>query len=239
MTSISVPPSAAARSAAGLDLDRVAGLGRRGRAWRWAISVEMLGQVLVQGAAADDVERLGAAADRQDRHLAGVGAPRDRELEAVEVGLGRAQFGVRLGAVVRPGRGRGRRRGRCRRGGRAAARSRPRPAAASPPAAPPAASSAAQVGQARAPSPCRGGSPSGVGLTRSAGRTSEVVTPISGRSRARGEGAALHRPLPPAASSTQVSLQPPPLRAVDDHLAGAARVTGEPAGHRRRRRRGR
>ena len=59
-----------------------------------------VGDVLVEVAAADDVERLGAAADRQDRHLAGVGAAGDVELEAVEVGLGRPELGVRLGAVV-------------------------------------------------------------------------------------------------------------------------------------------
>ena len=49
-----------------------------------------LGQVLVQGAAADDVERLGAAADRQDRHLARVGAAGDAPARS---GRGRARSG--------------------------------------------------------------------------------------------------------------------------------------------------
>ena len=53
-----------------------------------------VGEVLVQRAAAGDVESLGAAADRQDRHPARVGRAGDRQLEAVEVGLGRPELRV-------------------------------------------------------------------------------------------------------------------------------------------------
>ena len=55
--------------------------------------------MLVQRAPARDVEHLGPAADRQHRHLPGHGAPGERELEAVELGLGRAELGVLVGTV--------------------------------------------------------------------------------------------------------------------------------------------
>ena len=59
----------------------------------------VVGQVLEERAAARDVERLGAAADAEDRQAGGVGVARDRQLEGVQVGLDRAELGVRLGAV--------------------------------------------------------------------------------------------------------------------------------------------
>ena len=55
--------------------------------------------VLVQRAAAGDVERLRAAADAEQRHPHGVGGARQLELEAVELRLGRAELLVRAGAV--------------------------------------------------------------------------------------------------------------------------------------------
>ena len=55
--------------------------------------------VLVQRAAARDVERLRAAADAEQRHPHGVGGARQLELEAVELRLGRAELLVRAGAV--------------------------------------------------------------------------------------------------------------------------------------------
>ena len=55
--------------------------------------------VLVQRAAARDVERLGAAADAEQRQPGGVGGAGELELEAVERGLGRAEQLVRAGAV--------------------------------------------------------------------------------------------------------------------------------------------
>ena len=56
----------------------------------------------------------------------------------------------------------------------------------------------------------RCGSPSASGVTRSAGRTSEVVTPISGRSSREAKDRRFIGPVGPAAGTTQVSLQPPP-----------------------------
>ena len=58
-----------------------------------------VGDVLVQCPAADDVERLHPAADGEDRHLPRVGPPRDGELEAVEVGLDRPELGMGPRAV--------------------------------------------------------------------------------------------------------------------------------------------
>ena len=60
---------------------------------------EPIRQVLNERTPTDDVERLGPAADGEDRHVALVGRAGDRELEAVEVGLGRAEVLVRLLAV--------------------------------------------------------------------------------------------------------------------------------------------
>ncbi len=57
---------------------------------------EPVRQVLDERTAAHHVQRLGAAADRKDRHVALVGRAGDRELEAVEVGLGRAEVLIRL-----------------------------------------------------------------------------------------------------------------------------------------------
>ena len=58
-----------------------------------------VGQVLVQGAAARHVERLHAAADREDRHAGGVGLAQERKLEVVELGLGGSELGVDRRAV--------------------------------------------------------------------------------------------------------------------------------------------
>ena len=71
----------------------------------WVVAVAglglaMAGQVLVQRPAAGDVERLGAAADAEQRQPAGVGGARQLELEGVEPGLGRAELGVALGRAV-------------------------------------------------------------------------------------------------------------------------------------------
>ena len=63
------------------------------------LRLAVVGHVLEERAAARDVERLGAAADAEDRQAAGVGMARDRQLEGVHVGLHRAELGVRLGAV--------------------------------------------------------------------------------------------------------------------------------------------
>src|ERR1700761_1300364 len=89
-----------------LDLDRVARLGA-GDGLAVPDLGREVGEVLVERPAADDVQRLGAAADRQDRHLAGVGAGGDGELETVELRLDRPQLRVRLGFVERPGGGGG------------------------------------------------------------------------------------------------------------------------------------
>ncbi len=85
--------------AVGVDLNRVARL-LSGGALAVLDPVLEVGEVLHEGAAADDVQRLCAAADRQYRHLAGVGAARYSELEAVEVGLDRPQLRVLAGAVA-------------------------------------------------------------------------------------------------------------------------------------------
>jgi hypothetical protein len=50
--------------------------------------------MLVEGSPARHVQRLGAAAEGQDRQPAGVGAAGQLQLEAVEVGLYRSQLGV-------------------------------------------------------------------------------------------------------------------------------------------------
>ena len=57
-------------------------------------AVRDLRQVLVQGAAARDVERLRTAADAEDRQPTRVGLPRQLHLESVELRLGGAQLGV-------------------------------------------------------------------------------------------------------------------------------------------------
>ncbi len=90
------------QQAAGLDRDRWERLAAgRLLAMRHRLLVARLvvGQVLDQRPAADDVERLRAPADRQHRDPRAVGGARDRQLEAVEVGLGRAEMLVRLLAV--------------------------------------------------------------------------------------------------------------------------------------------
>ena len=60
-------------------------------------------QVLVQRAAAHDIERLSTATDAQGRQPESDSLPRYRILEAIKVRLGRAQFDMRLRAI-RPGR---------------------------------------------------------------------------------------------------------------------------------------
>ena len=66
-------------------------------------------QVLVQGAAAHDIERLRAATDAQDRQPEPHGLSRNRVLEAIKARLGGTQGDVRPRAVrprrkVRPSR---------------------------------------------------------------------------------------------------------------------------------------
>ena len=56
-------------------------------------------QVLVERATAGDVERLGTAADAEDRDPAAVGLARQRDLERVEGRLGRPEHRVTAGAV--------------------------------------------------------------------------------------------------------------------------------------------
>ncbi len=71
-----------------------------GSVWRW--STDVVGdrrQVLVQRAAAGDVERLRAAADAEDRQPSGVGTAGDLELEDVQPRLDRPEIGRRRGAV--------------------------------------------------------------------------------------------------------------------------------------------
>ncbi len=93
-----------------------------------------VGQVLVQRAAAGDVERLEAAADAEDGEPEPVGLLRDAELELVERRLRRAEVRVGLRRRSRRARGRGRRRGRCPRAARRAARPGRAPAAGARPA---------------------------------------------------------------------------------------------------------
>ena len=53
----------------------------------------------MEGSAASHVQDLHAAADPEDRELATVGGPDQRELDRVDSRLGRAELGVGLGAV--------------------------------------------------------------------------------------------------------------------------------------------
>ena len=64
------------------------------------LGLAVAGQVLVQRAAAGDVERLGAAADAEDRQPARVGGARQLELEGVEPRLGRPELVVALAGAV-------------------------------------------------------------------------------------------------------------------------------------------
>ena len=141
-----------------------------------------VGQVLVEVAAAGDVQHLGAAADGEHGQPARVGAARQLQLEAVEVAArpGPARGGARRRR--RPGRCPGRPRGRARQpveqrldGVEVQRRHHDRQPAGG--------LDRAQVLQARAPSRARGGSPCGVWSRGPASRTSEVVTPISGLMR--------------------------------------------------------
>ena len=59
-----------------------------------------LGQMLVQGAAAGDVEHLHAAADGQDRQPALVGGANEVDLEGVELRLGRSDPAAAFRAVA-------------------------------------------------------------------------------------------------------------------------------------------
>ena len=70
------------------------------RCARWLVVADELRQVLVERAAAGDVEHLHPAADAEQRHVALERAPRQRELEAVALGPGALRLGVRLGAVA-------------------------------------------------------------------------------------------------------------------------------------------
>ena len=61
---------------------------------------DQLRQVLVEGAAAGDVEDLHPAADPEQRHLALDRALRQRQFEAVALGPGALRLRVRLGPVA-------------------------------------------------------------------------------------------------------------------------------------------
>ena len=101
LTSLRLAPEDALQARAGGDDDRV---GRDPARLLLAVrdlDADGVGDVLEERAAARDVEQLLAAADRQDRHPARVGAAQQLELEGVEVGLGRAERRVRLLAVGR------------------------------------------------------------------------------------------------------------------------------------------
>jgi hypothetical protein len=63
------------------------------------VGLAVAGKMLVEAAAARDVERLGAAADAEDRQPGSVRAARDLELERVEAGLGRPEVRVGGGPV--------------------------------------------------------------------------------------------------------------------------------------------
>ena len=138
------------------------------------------GRCWMEAPAARDVERLGAAADAEDRQPGGVGAAGDLELERVEAGLDRAEVRVALGAVrgrveVRPaGQADAARAAPTQRGDQRRAST-----GGSTTGTAPARSSARTYGMPSASS-CWGGSPSGSGSVRSARRISDVVTPISG-----------------------------------------------------------
>ena len=67
---------------------------------RAGLGLAVAGQVLVQRAAAGDVERLRAAADAEHRHPALGRRARERELEGVERGLGRPELHVALAGAV-------------------------------------------------------------------------------------------------------------------------------------------
>ena len=79
--------------------ERAGGDAHRVRGLRRELGLAVVLDVLVQRAAARDVERLRAAADAEQRHARGVGGARELELEAVERGLGRAERLVGAGAV--------------------------------------------------------------------------------------------------------------------------------------------
>jgi hypothetical protein len=99
LTATSVAPRIAARRLPGATLTpwvarvRLAGLAVRDRV------ADDVGDVLVQGAAAGDVEDLAATADREDRHVALERGADESELEGVERRLGGAELWVRRGAV--------------------------------------------------------------------------------------------------------------------------------------------
>ena len=118
-------------------------------------------QMLVQRAAARDVERLAAAADAEDRDAERVGLAGDRELEGVERRLDRTRGWGRGRRRRRPGRGRARRTGRRRRAGRRAGRRRRSPAAAARPA-------GRRPARPRARRRCRAPSPAAAGRPRAA-----------------------------------------------------------------------
>ena len=103
LTWASITPITRASREFGVDPHPV---GRHAPARRLAVLDRPVGEVaevLVQRAAARDVERLAAAADPQHRHPARVGELGERELVGVEVGLGRPELRVarRLAVAVR------------------------------------------------------------------------------------------------------------------------------------------
>ncbi len=95
---------------------------------RWSLVAEVVREVLAQGAAGGDVDELHPAADPQQRHPAGQGPARQRDLDGVAqqgLGLGRR---VGLGAVAGRGDVRARRSASGRRCGREDAHGDPPPA---------------------------------------------------------------------------------------------------------------
>ena len=83
------------------DLDLVLGHAPGGVGASMAnLLADVIGQVLEEIAAVGDVQHLGAAADREDRHAPPLGLADRLDLEYVELGLGRAELRVAGAAVV-------------------------------------------------------------------------------------------------------------------------------------------
>ena len=99
VTSVRSAPTARAASEPGSrrtgwshELARRAGVG---------VVADGVGQVLLERAAVRDVEHLHAAADPQQRHVAGLGGVHQRELEVVAQRRHGVRFGMALRAVAR------------------------------------------------------------------------------------------------------------------------------------------
>ena len=92
------PAHQAGEQAARGDLDGVRDTVARGALAVLQRGAGPVGQVLVQRPAARDVQRLEPAADGEDRDPARIGAPRDLQLEEVQLGLHRAE--LRVAALV-------------------------------------------------------------------------------------------------------------------------------------------